>query len=374
MTSASESGILPRQAIHPGRYVVDELDDRGWSSEDLASRIGRSSKSVERVLRGRAPITKPLADDLESELGLPAAVMRRLQESYEETLSRLLAEPEMRADIELVKERNIPWREFVKRGWMRNLGTEVERVGELRVLYDVETLSEVETGRHEAAFRITQKTKFDPWALAAWLQQGEWQVIERRWDTQTKQSSTFDPMLFGQNLGRIRELTSEPGFWKQMQLLCAAAGVHLELVPHVPKSGANGVTRWMEDGRPLIQLSLFRGWADVFWFTFFHEAAHALREHRRNIYINLDRVPREDDAEREADDFARDFLISPKDWEPFWHHKTCSRVNINRLADDVGVHPGIVVGRLQHDRLIPYSAHNDLRTKLEYSTFAADSS
>lgn len=372
MTSVSEHGILPRQAIHPGRYVVDELEERGWSCDDLASQIGRAPKSVDRVLRGRAPITKPLAADLESALGLSAAVLRRLQESYEEALGRLEAEPEMQTDVELLRERRIPWREFVKRGWIRDLGTKVELVGELRVMYDVDTLSDVENGRHEAAFRITQKTKFDPWALAAWLQQGEWQVIERQWDTQPKLAERFDPTLFRQNLSEIRDLTSESMFWQPMRSLCAMAGVHLELVPHVRKSGANGVTRWMEDGHPLIQLSLFRGWADVFWFTFFHEAAHVLSEHRRSVYINLDRVPREDDAEREADAFARDFMISLDDWQPYWDHKRCSRASISQLADDVGVHPGIVVGRLQHDRRIPYSSHNDLRTKLDYNTFAAD--
>ena len=374
MTSTSDTGVLPKQAIHPGRYVVDELEELGWSSEDLAVQIGRPSKSVDLVLRGRAPITKPLADDFESALGLSAPLMLRLQKSYQETLDRLASEPEMQADIDLLQERVIPWREFAKRGWIRDLGTDVERVSELRAMYDVDALADVESGRHQAAFRITQNTRYDPWALAAWLQQGEWQVIEAQWETESELSPRFNAALFEQSLDAMRDLTVEPDFWPRMRAYCAKAGVHLELVPHVRKSGANGVTRWMDDGRPLIQLSLFRGWADVFWFTFFHEAAHVLGEHHKRLYVNLDRVPREDDVERAADQFARDFLVLPGHWSSYWESRRCSAASIKRLADMVGIHPGIVVGRLQHEKLIPYSAHNDLRAKLEYDLFVVEAS
>ena len=131
------------------------------------------------------------------------------------------------------------------------------------------------------------------------------------------------------------------------------------------------MTRWLDDGRPLIQLSLLSGVADIFWFTFFHEAAHVLAEHRKDACINLDRVPREDDVERDADRFARDILIPVAKWQSFCDRGGPSRADIVRFADDVGVHPGIVVGRLQHEKLIPYSFHNDLRAKPDYDAIAA---
>lgn len=370
MSSAGPAQVLQNRAIHPGRFLQDELEEIGLSAESLAVRIGRPVKAIKRVLQGRAPITRPLARDLADATETQSSLWLKLQESYDEAIERLGADLSVQEDVALLGM--IPWRDFQKAGWVQNVGTDIERVGELRTHFDVETLSDIESSQHAAAFRITQKTKFDPWALAAWLQQGEWQVVERNWETQAEQSARFDSALFEQSLAEIRGLTVEPDFWPRMRSYCAKAGVHLELVPHVPKSGANGVTRWMDDGRPLIQLSLFRGMADVFWFTFFHEAAHVLREHRRNIYINLDRVPREDDAEREADDFARDFLIPPDHWQPYWDKVPCSRASINRLAKDVGVHPGVVVGRLQHESRIPYSTHNELRAKLDYGLFVVD--
>lgn len=298
--------------------------------------------------------------------------MMRLQQSYQESLQHLESEPKMRADIELVKEEQIPWREFVKRGWIRDLGTDVERVCELRTLYDAEALTDVGKKRHQTAFRVTERTKFAPWALAAWLQQGEWQTLARQWDATSPMAEEFDAARFRQSLAEIREFTLEIGFWEQMRSLCAAAGVHLELVPHLRSSGANGVSRWLEDGHPLIQLSLFRGWADVFWFTFFHEAAHVLEEHSKGEYVSLDRVSSDEAAERTADEFARDHLIPREHWDPYWLSLSKSRANILRLADEVGVHPGIVVGRLQHEKQIPYHSHNDLRVKFDYDNFGLE--
>ena len=362
--------LRQNRAIHPGRHLVDELDARGLSSDDLAGLLRRPERSVKSVLRGRAPITKPLAAKLERALGIEATFWRNLQASYDEALRRLGADPLMSADIELLD--TIPWRTFQKQGWIEDRGTAVERVGELRTLYDVDALSDIENSQHAAAFRITKKTQFDPWALAAWLQQGEWQAIERRVTGDGELADTFDQHRFAASVRKIRGLTRDAPFWPAMRSLCSDAGVHLELVPHVRKSGANGVTRWLDDGRPLIQLSLFRGVADIFWFTFFHEAAHVLAERRKDACINLDRVPREDDVERDADRFARDILIPLGSWQSFCDGGGPSRADIVRFADDLGVHPGIVVGRLQHEKLIPHSFHNDLRAKLDYDALAAN--
>lgn len=367
MTSSTEAGILPKQAIHPGRYVVDELEERGLPCENLASLMQRPPKSIDRILRGRAPITKPLAQDLESALGLPAAVMRRLQERYDETLKHLAADPAMPVDIQLLGE--IPWREFAKRGWIRDLGTDVERVDELRAHYDVRTLSEIQETELAAAFRITKGTDVNSWALAGWLQEGEWQALERQASSDSGIFPSFIPELFKASLPKMREMTRAESFWPALRNQCAAAGVALEFVPHVPKSGANGVTHWLHEDSPLIQLSLFRKRADIFWFTFFHEAAHVILHEQQRVFINLDERLRTDAQELEADQFAADTLIPPQFWEPFQDAGCFDSSSIHELAESIDVHPGIVVGRLQKQELIRNNWHNALRMSYDESMF-----
>ena len=367
MSSSSADKLLQNRAIHPGRHLADELDARGLSSDDLAGLLRRPEKSVKSVLRGRAPITKPLAATLERALGIEATFWRNLQASYDEALKRLGADPLMSADIELLD--TIPWRDFQKQGWIADRGTKIERVGELRTLYDVDALTEIETGRLAVAFRITEKTAVDPWALAAWLQQGEWQAIDTRVSGDSVLAERFDRDLFLAGVDKIRGMTCDAEPWPEMRSLCAAAGVHLEFVPHVRKSGANGATRWLEDGRPLIQISLFRIWADIFWFTFFHEAAHALQMNRDEVLIQGDELDRSSHAEQEADGFAADFLIPPESWRTFILGHPFTVPRIEAFARQVGIHTGIVVGRLQNDELILRSWHNDLRARLDAAAF-----
>jgi HTH-type transcriptional regulator / antitoxin HigA len=47
----------------------------------------------------------------------------------------------------------------------------------------------------------------------------------------------------------------------------------------------SAVARWLGD-RPLIQLSLFGKWSDVFWFSFFHEIAHILKHPKRAVFLD----------------------------------------------------------------------------------------
>ncbi len=357
----------PQQAIHPGRYVADELDDLGWSCRDLAERIGRSARAIDRVLRGRAPITQPLANDFEVELGLSAAVLRGLQQRYDETIEHLADEPSMCEDVALLP--SIPWRQFLKQGWIRDVGTAVERVCELRVLYDVDSLSGIENSRHATAFRISRNTDVDAWALAAWVQEGLWQALDRRKARGYRVFSSFDAETFEAKLPSFRSLTREERFWPAMRQLCADSGIALEFVPNVPKSGANGVTHWIEEDRPLIQLSLFRKRADIFWFTFFHEAGHLLLHEPDDFFINLDERRRTDEKERQADSFAADCLIPPEKFQRFVALSRFDDESIIDFADSIGIHPGIVVGRMQNDKILDRRWRNHLKVSYAEDVF-----
>ena len=367
MAEPTYEPLVRNRAIHPGRHLADQLEALNLTAEQLAAKADLPVSSVNQVLRGVASIDKQIGLQLEQALGTPAHFWLKLQSSYNDDYERLAADPRVQADIELLDR--IPWRKFLKAGWIEERGTDVERVGELHTLYDVDSLSDVQRGQLGVAFRITQNAKTDSWALAAWLQQGEWQAIHSRLWTDLPLADTFDPDLFRLKLSEIRGLTRETRFWPLVRGLCAVAGVQLEFVPHVPKSGANGATRWLEDRHPLIQLSILRTWADMFWFSFFHEAAHVLDGPNEDLIIDLDKVNRDSPAERAADEFAANMLISPVSWRSFTVGHPFSGVSVKRFAREIGVHSGIVVGRLQHEQLISNSSLNNLRQRLDEEDF-----
>jgi len=69
------------------------------------------------------------------------------------------------------------------------------------------------------------------------------------------------------------------------------------------------------------------------------------------------------EKEKEADIFACNFLMPPEQLSHFitsvLYKPTIAQ--IKRFAASIGIAPGIVVGRLQHDRILPMSWGNDLK-------------
>jgi Mn-dependent DtxR family transcriptional regulator len=61
-------------------------------------------------------------------------------------------------------------------------------------------------------------------------------------------------------------------------------------------------------------------------------------------------------------------LIPPREYTEFTSHGgRPSRADVVAFADRLGIAPSIVVGRLQRDKLIPYTWMNDLKTALEWA-------
>jgi len=99
------------------------------------------------------------------------------------------------------------------------------------------------------------------------------------------------------------------------------------------------------------------------WFTFFHEAAHILLHGKKQVFIEYG-VSNATDEEQEASAFAGDILIPPMYQQRLPYLKT--RAQICAFAESIGVRAGTVVGRLQHDDLLPPSAFNDLKIKVDW--------
>jgi HTH-type transcriptional regulator / antitoxin HigA len=78
----------------------------------------------------------------------------------------------------------------------------------------------------------------------------------------------------------------------------------------------------------------------------------------------------DDPKEAEADRFSRDLLIPPGDAVELSQLKTA--LAVRKFADRIGVAPGIVVGRLQHDGHWPHSRGHQLKRKLSLASTGAD--
>ncbi|MFZ5968392.1 MAG: HigA family addiction module antitoxin [Bacillota bacterium] len=350
----------PNIAIPPGVTLKEYLEDVGMSQAELAKRTGITTKHISEIINGKAPISQDTSLKLENVLGIPASFWNNLEMNYQETKARLDAEKEIQDEMAIASE--IPYNEIAKNGWISPTKDPRHKVVNLRSYFGVASLRFI-PDVHEAAFaafRTADQEKVSRLALATWLRQGEIKASEVK-------TEPFDKKKLMASIEAFRSLTllSAEEFEPRLKDLCAACGIALVFVPHLSKTYAHGATRWLSPQKSMIQLSLRYKYADIFWFTFFHELAHIILHGKKEIFIELS--GNKDVMENEADSFASKTLIPYKEYENFIRG-TISKSTIIDFSKKVNVHPCIVVGRLQHDKIISYSEFSELRPRFTWAS------
>lgn len=362
---ATETAIQSDLAITPGAYLLEVLEEAGLSQTDLAHRTGRPIQAINEISKGNKAITPDTALQLETVLGVPAHIWTGLENDYRLVLAREREEQALDEDKPLARE--FPFKQMADVGWVTHTRKPKERVWELRRFFGVSSLRHVQNvGTFAPAFRHAEGRSPSHAAVAAWLCGGEH-------DARAIETTTFDRRRLGENIGSIRELaaTHEPNdALSKLRELLADCGVAFVLRPHLPKTYLTGATFWMRaQNKAVLMMSLRGSWADIFWFTLFHELCHVLKHSRRRTFVDFEGAATPDVAEQEAeaDSFARDTLIAPQDWQAFVEAADFSSQSIFALAQRISAAPGIVTGRLQRERFIPYNRH-DFRVRLKWAT------
>jgi HTH-type transcriptional regulator/antitoxin HigA len=352
-SGAQEARVWPNITIPPGEFLAETLESLGLSQAELARRANRPPQAINEVVRGTKEITPDTALQFERVLGVPAHIWTRLEADYRYVKARL--EDEARLKHEVVLAARYPYAAMASHGWVRRIRDRVERVRELLKFFGVASLRQV-AHVEAAAFRRSHKVAASPEALAAWLRQGE-----RKGQRMT--TARFSAKRLRETFREIRAMTLQrpEDFQSRLTALLAEAGVVVVLIQELPGTGAHGATRWLRPNKALIQLSLRYRWADIFWFSLFHELGHLLLHTRHGIFIEDGVVSRE---EEEANEFAMDQLIPPQAYADFIERENPrSPSAVRTFAHQQGIAASIVVGRLHHDGYVTNSHLNELRAR-----------
>jgi HTH-type transcriptional regulator/antitoxin HigA len=361
MASDATYTFKPDVVPCPGETIKEVLDERGITQKDFALRLGRTEKNVSQLVNGKAPITPETAIELERVLGVPASFWNNAEARYRDHLAR--SRERERFSTETGWAGDFPTKQMADNGWIAREATPEEQAGELLRFFGVSSSDawrDYWGAPKRLAARMSTAYDADTAAVIAWLRQGE---IE----AQEVETAPFDATVFRSALREIRTATRlAPAEWEPLlRDRCAEAGVAVVLVRELPKTRCSAATWWPGPGKAVIELCLRYRTDDHFWFSFFHEAAHVLLHERRHVYIK--ELPSDEGKEAEADRWAADFLIPPADYQRFPAAGRPTKARVLAFADELGIAPGIVVGRLQHDEVVPHSHMNGLKQKLEWA-------
>jgi addiction module HigA family antidote len=352
---------VPDYLVTPGEVLEDYLGYAGITQAALANRTGLSKKTINEIVKAKSAITAETALKFERTLGRPAHFWSNLERQYQEDKVRLADKIQLEKDLQWLDM--FPVNVMAKYGWIEKFKEKVLQLDALLRFFAIASPQRWEAiWGHElqTAFRKKESSSKDAAVISAWLRKGEI-------DAQQQNCEPYDKQKFKNSLAEIRSLTkidTPKIFVSKLESICTAAGIAVVFVPALPKLGIYGATRRLND-KYIMQLSVYGKSNDQLWFTFFHEACHIIKHSHGELYI--EGHGQENEKENEANAFARDMLIPPKELSNFLvsaYKPTLTQ--IGKFAARIGIAPGIVVGRLQHDKIMPMSWGNDIKIRYEW--------
>ena len=351
----------------PGDTILDLMKEQDWSQVKLAQRLGFSTKHLNQLVKGKVPLTQDTALRLERVLGSTANFWMKRELRYQQQLTRRDTLGQCKGWTSWLDQ--LPLDDLKKAKVIPNERIVAEKkpqlVETLLCFFKIASPDEWDNyyGGMQGSFRRAREEQSDLGAITTWLRLGE---IE----AENLETPKYNKRKFESALKNIREMTVFPQaeFQPILQDLCAQAGVKWVYVPKIRKAHVSGVARWLNGHSPLIQMSFYGKQNDKFWFTFFHEAAHILLHADKDAIFLDDKLESGISVqELEANEWASERLI-PKEFH-FELLALREEAEIVDFAQRVNIHPGVVVGRLQFERIIGHASPlNHLKDSLEIAT------
>jgi addiction module HigA family antidote len=347
----------PDRPSPPGDTIAAVLRERNMTQADLAQRTGYSRKHVNDVIRARKPISFEAALKLEAVLGSTADFWMRREIQYQEARARQKLNQEHARHQGWLKE--LPLNEMIRLGYVTRHPDRGKQVTACLSFFGVASVSAWQKTYAQilAAFESSSRSAQAGSATAAWIRQGE--ILAEKMET-----TPYCPAALRASLPELRRLTAHTDPRKilpRLTTITASAGIAVIRTPAPGNCPASGATRWLAPEKALLMLGHSYRTLDSFWFLFFHEICHILRHSKKAIMI--EGVHHHDRRlENEADRFAADLLIPP-DQARKLPELGNDRESIVRFAREIGVAPGIVVGRMQKEGLLGLSRCSDLKVR-----------
>lgn len=332
-----EEDHFPIEAPSPLDAIRFRMDQMALKQSDLVPMIGSRSK-VSEILGGKRPLSLKMIRALHEHLGIPAELLVRTP-TYADTVAK---GPD---------PANLPIVEMAKNGAFKGMKGEptkarareclqflVDRAGGWELL---------PAGLYRKAHTSRQNANLNPNALFAW----QLQVLAEAQEVGDAPEFRRDDITDSFVNALVRLSVADCGPRVAMNVLLKY-GIIVVFVRHLNKTYVDGAAFVRGDNRAVIGLTGRFDRLDNFWFTLLHEIAH-LKLHLSSGGVLVDDMSlrgkgAEDDVEQEADDFAQKALL-PKEFS-LHERESLTQRDVIATARELGIHPAIVAGRIQHER------------------------
>lgn len=345
-------GLTPHLNIIPGDFILEELENRNWTQEDLAEVLAVTPKTVSLLIAGKAYITLDMARRLAKAFGQSPQYWLNLDANYRLRQEYRASVTEKGIATRAKIYSYMPIREMIKHGWLPGVGKKLhDLVAAVKSFWGLSALdfNFMET----AALPYCRSSdahaaKFNPYFAYTWYHVARNKAKETPFPGVWNRNNTVE-------LARgMPEFTLRPDGVRKIILELNAAGVGFLRLQHLSKTYLDGAA-FMVNGHPFIVYTMRYDRLDNFWFTLAHELGHVLRHLGKDDDYFLDSFDGDlkNAKEEEANHFAEDCLASEKIRQ--WGRNKNGRISegsVQMIARQLGLEPSIVVGCLQKSNML----------------------
>src|SRR5712692_7322344 len=228
---------------HPGFYIKEEMEERGWSQRDLAFILGCSEQAINPILNGKRGISPELAKALGDAFDVPAEFFANLQQAYDLAQART---PDPSVAMRRKMQSAYPVREMIKRGWIEQSDATMLEIQLVR-FFDAPSPEDIPYFVHAAKKSTYEKREISP-AQLAWLfrvrQIAKSISVPHYSEKALKNAVEHD----------LPSLLSAPDEARHIPRILMECGVRYILVEKLPNAKIDGVCFWLDDLSPVIRI------------------------------------------------------------------------------------------------------------------------
>ena len=171
------------------------------------------------------------------------------------------------------------------------------------------------------------------------------------------------------NLDRLKEIREDRDLLqKDIADVLSSYGIKFSVVKNFRGAPVHGYISLGRDGSYHMVLTIRGAYADIFWFSLFHEIGHIVNGDISKVGVYIDTIEGNDEAkENAADMFARDALLNATDYKLFVARGDYSIGAIESFARTQRVAPYVIIGRLQKEERISYAMYNDYKLRYKWA-------
>jgi HTH-type transcriptional regulator/antitoxin HigA len=346
----------PFVVLGPGDSIREELEYYAWEQKDLAEIMGRTEKNISQLLTNKAPVTFETALQLSKIFKQSPQFWLNLDANYRQRMQE-------NATIKATAAKALIYRYMPVRELRKYLDLPQTVDSLVASACKFWKIDKPDFGFLEkqiiASFRKSEAhNNFNPYYALSWLQ------LIRNHVAEAKPESDYSEKKLGALAKEIPLYSTRNNGITQFIEALESCGVIFVQLEHMPQTYTDGASLW-QGKTPVIAYTARFDRNDNFWFTIAHEIGHLLlhRNDSKSFFIDsLDHLDCADKKEEAANNFAEAVLKTRQILNAFKTVLRPSAVRIRIYAKELGIHPAIICGCLQHHEQASWASFHELKT------------